>query len=48
MKRKWDKTFSERIDVYYDELKWLYSELYNNDMQGLVIKLRWQGCLIMN
>lgn len=34
MKRKWDKTFSERIDVYYDELKWLYSELYNNDMQA--------------
>lgn len=34
MKRKWDKTFSDRIDVYYDELKWLYSELYNNDMQA--------------
>jgi amylosucrase len=34
MKRKWDKTFSDRIAVYYDELKWLYSELYNNDMQA--------------
>ncbi len=33
-KKKWDKTFSERIGRYYDELKWLYAELYNNDMQA--------------
>ena len=34
-KKKWDKTFDERLDVYYDELKWLYFELYNNDDQAL-------------
>ena len=34
-KKKWDKTFEERLDVYYDELKWLYFELYNNDDQAL-------------
>ncbi len=33
--KKWDKTFEERLDVYYDELKWLYFELYNNDDQAL-------------
>ena len=30
-KKKWDKTFSERLEPHYDELKWLYAELYNND-----------------
>ena len=33
-KKKWDKTFSKRLEPYYDELKWLYSELYNNDQQA--------------
>ena len=33
-KHKWDKTFSDRLEVYYDELKWLYYELYNNDEQA--------------
>ena len=32
--KKWDKVFTERIEPYYDELKWLYSELYNNDQQA--------------
>ena len=32
--KKWDKTFNERLSKYYDELKWLYCELYNNDMQA--------------
>ncbi len=32
--KKWDKVFSGRISQYYDELKWLYCELYNNDMQA--------------
>ncbi|SEQ25676.1 amylosucrase [Lachnospiraceae bacterium NE2001] len=33
-KSKWDKTFLERLDVYYDELKWLYYELYQSDEQA--------------
>ncbi|MBQ9233520.1 MAG: amylosucrase, partial [Lachnospiraceae bacterium] len=33
--KKWDKTFNERLSKYYDELKWLYCELYDNDMQAL-------------
>ncbi len=33
-KKKWDKTFSERLEPHYDELKWLYAELYNNDQQA--------------
>ena len=33
-KKKWDKTFEERFEKHYDELKWLYAELYNNDMQA--------------
>ena len=32
--KKWDKTFRERIALYYDELKWLYMELYHNDTQA--------------
>lgn len=27
-------TYEERFAHYYDELKWLYCELYNNDMQA--------------
>ena len=29
--KKWDNTFKERLSEYYDELKWLYFELYNSD-----------------
>lgn len=29
-----DKTFNDRLSVYYDEVKWLYCELYNNDMKA--------------
>lgn len=32
--KKWDKNFNERISQYYDELKWLYCELYKDDMQA--------------
>ena len=27
----WDETFSRRFDRHYDELKWLYMELYHGD-----------------
>lgn len=33
-KKNRDKTFTDRLSVYYDELKWLYCELYNNDMRA--------------
>ena len=33
-KKRWEKTFRDRLDPKYDELKWLYAELYNNDMQA--------------
>ena len=33
-RKKWNNVFKSRIDVYYDELKWLYAELYDNDMQA--------------
>ena len=29
--KKWTEEFVRRFSVYYDEMKWLYSELYNND-----------------
>ncbi|WP_029200306.1 alpha-amylase family protein [Oribacterium sp. NK2B42] len=29
-----EKEFKERLDKHYDELKWLYSELYHNDQQA--------------
>ena len=32
--KKWDKTFKNRLAKHYDELKWLYSELYHNDQQA--------------
>ena len=32
--KKWDKTFADRMGRYYDELKWLYMELYQNDQQA--------------
>ena len=32
--KKWDKTFKDRLARHYDELKWLYSELYHNDQQA--------------
>ena len=32
--KKWDKTFKNRLSKHYDELKWLYSELYHNDQQA--------------
>ena len=35
-KKRWDKTFRERMETRYDELKWLYAELYGNDMQAFL------------
>ena len=29
--QSWDPKFIERLNVHYDEMKWLYAELYNND-----------------
>ena len=31
---KWEKEFVGRLSAAYDELKWLYSELYHNDQQA--------------
>ena len=30
----WNKEFVQRFEARYDELKWLYCETYNNDMQA--------------
>ncbi len=30
----WEPLFAERLEKYYDELKWLYAELYHNDQQA--------------
>ena len=32
--KNWDPAFAERMAVHYDELKWLYAELYHNDQQA--------------
>ena len=32
--QNWEPKFIERLKVHYDEMKWLYSELYNNDQQA--------------
>ncbi len=31
---KWDSVFMKRLEPVYDELKWLYMELYQNDQQA--------------
>ncbi len=31
IKEEWDDTFKERLKERYDELKWLYAMIYNND-----------------
>lgn len=31
---EWEKEFVERLNKRYDELKWLYCEVYNNDMKA--------------
>ena len=28
-KKRWDKTFTQRLEKRYDEMKWLYEELYH-------------------
>lgn len=30
----WEEEFSSRLEKHYDELKWLYAELYSNDRQA--------------
>lgn len=32
--KNWTKEYTRRYEKHYDELKWLYCELYNNDMQA--------------
>ena len=32
--KKWDSTFKNRLAKYYDEMKWLYAELYHNDQKA--------------
>ena len=32
--KKWDLTFKNRLSRHYDEMKWLYSELYHNDQKA--------------
>ena len=32
--KNWEPEFSERLAKHYDELKWLYAELYHNDQQA--------------
>ena len=32
--KRWDQVFKNRLIKYYDELKWLYMELYHNDQQA--------------
>lgn len=34
MKSEWSKEFASRFEERYDELKWLYCETYNNDIQA--------------
>ena len=32
--KNWEPEFSERLEKHYDEMKWLYAELYHNDQQA--------------
>ena len=32
--KNWDPEFTRRLEKNYDELKWLYAELYHNDQQA--------------
>ena len=32
--KNWEPEFSDRLAKHYDELKWLYAELYHNDQQA--------------
>ena len=32
--QNWEPQFIERLKVHYDEMQWLYKELYNNDQQA--------------
>ena len=34
IKSEWDDTFKKRLEKYYDELKWLYMELYGNNTEA--------------
>ena len=31
---KWEPEFNQRFDKFYDEMKWLYGELYHGDEQA--------------
>ena len=32
--KNWEPEFRERLMKHYDEMKWLYGELYHNDEQA--------------
>ena len=32
--QNWEPQFIERLKVHYDEMQWLYKELYANDQQA--------------
>ena len=32
--KTWESQFKKRLEKHYDELKWLYAELYRNDEQA--------------
>lgn len=34
LKEDWEPEFKERLEKHYDEMKWLYAELYNNDQHA--------------
>jgi amylosucrase len=32
--KSWEPEFTERLEKHYDEMKWLYGEIYHNDQQA--------------
>ena len=32
--KNWEPEFTKRLEAAYDEMKWLYAELYHNDMKA--------------
>ena len=34
IKENWDEVFAKRLSRYYDEMKWLYGELYHGDEEA--------------
>ena len=34
LKAEWDIVFRKRMEAHFDEMKWLYGELYHNDSRA--------------